>query len=71
MHGEGVGVAVGWRVEGVSGVGVGVSVGAGAGVGVVNGWSLGAVNAAAMCAFRGWGVVLGCDVRGQPFAAGW
>ena len=68
MHGEGMGVAVGWRVEGVSGVGVGVgvgvsvgvSVGAGAGVGVgararagvVNGWSLGAVNAAAMCAFR-------------------
>ena len=31
MHGEGMGVAVGWRVEGVSGVGVGVGVSVGAG----------------------------------------
>ena len=42
MHGEGVGVAVGWRVGGV-GRAEGAS---------VNGWSLRAVNAAARWALR-------------------
>ena len=42
MHGEGVGVAVGWRVGGVGRV-EGAS---------VNGWSLRAVNVAAMWVFR-------------------
>ena len=42
VHGEGVGVAVDWRVGGV-GRAEGAS---------VNGWSLGAVNVAAMWAFR-------------------
>ena len=58
MHGGRVGMAVGWRVGGV-GRAEGAS---------VNGWSLGALNAAARWAFRvGAGVVLGCVVRGQPF----
>ena len=62
MHGGVAGVAVGWRVGGV-GRAEGAS---------VNGWSLGAVYAAAMWAFKvGAGVVLGCAVRGQPFLAGW
>jgi hypothetical protein len=39
---EGVGVAIGWRVDGVGRV-EGAS---------VNGWSLGAVNVVAMWAFR-------------------
>ena len=55
---SGVGVSAGARVG--AGVGVGASAGAGAGAGAgararagaVNGWPLGAVNAAAMCAFR-------------------
>jgi hypothetical protein len=55
---EGVSVSVGWRVGGV-GRAEGAS---------VNGWSLGTLNAAEGGRSRwGWGVILGCVVRGQPF----
>jgi hypothetical protein len=52
MHGRGVGVAVGWRVRGV-GRAEGAS---------VNGWSLGALNAAARWAF-GMGAGVGSKLR--------